>query len=287
VSEETTLPADLLALAAKLEGEGQYNLGKLLRAAVVSLAQEAAYRRPAPANPAALVQAVEQAGERLAAAGAAEALLAALQRGTAALSAGRLPLFHETPDPFACRTCGYLTLSPPTAACPRCGAQPATFRRFTPMYWLEALDPFEALAALRETPARVANRLQDVPDAALDRPRDGEWAIRHLVAHLYDAETLLQQRVIRLLGEDNPALSSAATFEQATEEAQRPPATRAILADYQRSRRKTLRRLEAIPLRDWWRAGQHEEFGTVTVGQQASYFAVHEITHLTQLEQLR
>lgn len=46
-------------------------------------------------------------------------------------------------------------------------------------------------------------------------------------------------------------------------------------------------RLESIPLRDWWRIGQHEEFGTVTLRQQVSYFASHEITHLPQIELLR
>jgi len=51
-------------------------------------------------------------------------------------------------------------------------------------------------------------------------------------------------------------------------------------------RKETIARLENIPLGDWWCTGQHEEFGVVTLKQQASYFASHEIAHFPQLETL-
>ena len=37
----------------------------------------------------------------------------------------------------------------------------------------------------------------------------------------------------------------------------------------------------------WWCHGWHEEFGDVTLLQQASYFALHEITHLPKIQELR
>ena len=40
------------------------------------------------------------------------------------------------------------------------------------------------------------------------------------------------------------------------------------------------------PLADWWRTGRHEEFGVVSIKQQVSYFASHELTHLPQIERL-
>jgi hypothetical protein len=46
-------------------------------------------------------------------------------------------------------------------------------------------------------------------------------------------------------------------------------------------------RLESLPLADWWRTGQHGEFGVVSIKQQVSYFASHELTHLPQIERLR
>jgi hypothetical protein len=55
---------------------------------------------------------------------------------------------------------------------------------------------------------------------------------------------------------------------------------------YRATRQEILATLESIPLKDWWRTGQHEEFGTVTIRQQVSYFAAHESTHLPQIESL-
>lgn len=34
------------------------------------------------------------------------------------------------------------------------------------------------------------------------------------------------------------------------------------------------------------RTGRHEEFGVVSIKQQASYFAAHELTHLPQIARL-
>ena len=44
--------------------------------------------------------------------------------------------------------------------------------------------------------------------------------------------------------------------------------------------------VQLLPLADWWRTGRHEEFGVVSIKQQASYFAAHELTHLPQIERL-
>jgi len=62
--------------------------------------------------------------------------------------------------------------------------------------------------------------------------------------------------------------------------------TREIFETYQASRRDMLAKLEQLPLADWWRTGRHEEFGVVSIKQQVSYFASHEITHLPQIERL-
>jgi hypothetical protein len=45
--------------------------------------------------------------------------------------------------------------------------------------------------------------------------------------------------------------------------------------------------LDGIEWQDWWRTAQHEEFGSVTILQQASYFAKHERSHWPQIEAIR
>ena len=82
-------------------------------------------------------------------------------------------------------------------------------------------------------------------------------------------------------------LESQAVFEWAGREDSSPPNPIVVFDSYRQSRQQTLARLESLPLKDWWRMGLHQEFGTVTIMQQASYFAAHELTHLSQFAQLR
>jgi len=278
----------ILALAAKLEGHGQYNNAKLMRAAAESITRRAAYRLDLPTDQGELVGEIERAAHALAAFEVGEDIINALQRGAAAMAEGRLPLIHETPQPCVCRTCGHLVLGDSAQKCPVCGAWPATFRQFLPVYWLDALQPLAALKQLRQTPLDVAALLDGLSEADLSQvPDDGGWAIRNIVSHLRDAQGVLSVRLSLLLEQTNPSLESKAVFQWATREEERPPTTQQIFDTYRASRLDTIAHLESIPLADWWRTGRHEEFGTVTVRQQVSYFASHEITHLPQIELLR
>ena len=61
----TTLVLELLALASKLEGEGQYNLAKLCRAAADSLCRKTAYQLPMPDNKQELAKNINYLAESL------------------------------------------------------------------------------------------------------------------------------------------------------------------------------------------------------------------------------
>ncbi len=121
----------------------------------------------------------------------------------------------------------------------------------------------------------------------VQQPSEGQWSIRNVISHLRDAQVVMDFRVNLLLDKENPKIESQAVFEWATREQEHPPSTHDLLNTYRSLREDTITMLEAIPLKDWWRAGRHEEFGDVTIQQQASYFACHEITHLPQIETLR
>lgn len=278
----------LLALATRLEGEGQYNLAKLARAAVDSLGRREAYQHPAPENRDELAVAVKEAVRGLSQLEVGEALLAAFERGAAAMSTGRLPLIHETPHPYVCRTCGEITLGEPQGKCPTCGAWAETYQRFLPVYWLDAYEPRAAMDQLRQTPKEVAALVEGLSEEALTlKPADGGWAIRNTISHLRDAQGVLSFRLDLFIMEERPKLESKAVFEWAANETQRPPTTGEILASYRQAREETLAKLESLPLADWFHCGDHEEFGVVTLRQQVSYFAAHELTHLPQINRLR
>lgn len=278
----------LLALAARLEDEGQYNLAKLLRAATDAMSRRAAYMVAMLAGADEVAAVIMQAADALSGFELDNALPLTLKRGAAALTEGRVPLIDEAPHPYVCRTCGHLTLAEPVGRCPTCGAWPETFQRFMPNYWFDALEPFAALERLHATPREVATLLAELPEVAMAQsPHDGGWAIRNVIAHLHDAQSVFDYRIDRFCQEEHPALEMKAVWAWATNEEERLPTTQEILEAYRASRAATLAKLEHMSLADWQRTGQHQEFGIVSLRQQVSYFASHEMTHLPQIERLR
>jgi len=278
----------LYAVASRLEGEGQYNNAKLARAAADGLCRQAAYHLHLPATVQGLAAEIQRLCDALDSLDFSQPLVAAMRAGAGAMSAGRLPMIDETPDPYVCRFCGHLVVGEPGYQCPDCGAPSATMQRFPPVYWLDALLPSVALERLRQTSMDISNLLGSLPEELMDQsPQAGGWSLHQALSHLLDAEGVLNVRIQRLPEADEPALESLAVFDWAGDEGRHPSSVPKILAAYRASRRQTLERVERIPLEDWQRAGCHAEFGRVTVCQQASYFAMHEITHLPQIIRLR
>jgi uncharacterized damage-inducible protein DinB len=157
-----------------------------------------------------------------------------------------------------------------------------------PIYWLDALEPPAALARLSQTPGEVARLLDGLSEAQLNQaPADGGWAIRNVLTHLGDAQDVLAFRLDLLLREAHPVLESKAVWTWAANEQEHPSTAREIFETYRAARSETLSKLEQMPLAGWWRTGRHEEFGDVTLRQQVSYFAAHEVTHLSQISALR
>lgn len=279
--------ARLNALAARLEDQGQYNVAKLARASAEALARRAAYQVDVPSNKKEIVQELGRLDQELAELELSAEVRRALQRGTAGFAEGKLTAYEDTPNAYVCRTCGYLVLDAPMSKCPTCGAEQTTFIKFMPNYWFDALEPFAALVTMRQTPATVSALLEDRTEEQLNQlPEDGGWAIRNIVSHLRDAQGVLAFRLDLILTQEHPTLESLAVFEWADQAQTKRETTREILDTYLASRQETVTRLEKIPLKDWWRTGQHQEFGPLTLRQHVSYFIAHEVTHLPQIKVL-
>jgi uncharacterized damage-inducible protein DinB len=278
----------LFALASRLEGEGQYNLAKLARAAADSLSRGAAYGVAVPTDKEALAADIKQTAAALSRLEVSAELPAALRQGADVMAGGGVPLFAIAPHPHVCRTCGRLTLDEPKSNCPACGAWSDTYQRFMPNYWFDALEPPAAIARLRRTPAEVAALIEGLSEAQLNQaPTDGGWAIRNVLTHLRDAQGVFAYRLDLFRAAEHPLLEAKAVWTWAANEEVRPPTAVEIFQEYGASRADTLDKLEQLPFAHWWRTGRHEEFGIVTLRQQVSYFAAHEVTHLPQIEALR
>jgi hypothetical protein len=275
------------ALAQLLEGEGLYNVAKLVRAAGASIIRSAAYHQEADARSAHLAEEVRNIAGELSAIKLDIELLDALRAGATAIAEGRLPLIDETPNPYVCRRCGHVRLVYPEDNCPRCNSRPRTFERFPPVYWLEAMDPMEVTKWLESTPLEVRQLIEGISEVDLSREIvEGEWTLKDLLTHLRDAQGVLDFRINLLVEKDNPIIESKAVFKWATDDSARPASSMDIFDTYLDSRRGTVETLREIPLDAWWREGKHEEFGTINIKQQASYFATHELTHLPQFHSL-
>ena len=66
-----------------------------------------------PADKAGLDGAIEQLVQALPSLGLSPELVLALQRSADSIAHGRLSLFEDAPNPFVCRTCGYILLGEP------------------------------------------------------------------------------------------------------------------------------------------------------------------------------
>jgi rubrerythrin len=128
----------LVAVAGRLEGEGQYNLAKLARAAAESLVRKEAFGFEMPTEKEQLVAEIERTADSLSLLGLGDEITDAFRRGAAIMAEGRLPMIKDTPHPYICRTCGHLELDTPVEKCPICNVWPVTFLKFPPVYWLDA-----------------------------------------------------------------------------------------------------------------------------------------------------
>jgi hypothetical protein len=277
----------LAAVARGLEREGAYNGAKLVRASLARALIRYA-EQEAPAGSAAVADALQALVEDLG--GTIPAAIAdALRPLPSAVRAGRTISLAEAPRTRVCRVCGETFVGddvPP--GCPACEAPALSFHEELPVWFLEPADPGAILAALAAGPHRLALAIEEHNDETLGRqPAPGEWSARQALEHLLYAEDLLATRISRLLDEDEPNLAAAAVWAEtpASDEGSAEtglPAT-AIASRIGDLRHSTVGRLAGLPDADWARAGQHPEWGRVTVLSQAAYFARHEASHLAQV----
>jgi len=149
---------------------------------------------------------------------------------------------------------------------------------------------FEVAAArqiLERTPAMLEALLVGLSDDWLDATEGPDsWSPRQVVAHMLGGEREdWIPRVRLILGSEEPP--PLPPFDRAAEinaSGHRPIGE--LVAEFGACRRAGLRELSTIRLDDaaLSRTGLHPEFGRVDVRQLLSTWAVHDLTHLVQIE---
>ena len=269
-------PHHLIALAGELEKEGQYNIAKLLRAAATSSINRSSTRSQIPVSPKAQADALRAIADGLSESNAA-ALAAPMRSAADALDSGGVPLYVDTPDPFVCRICGFVMLESSGERCPECGRWSTAAEPFRAIYWLRASSPPEALALLAATPTTIGAILRS-GDPTAPGP-DGGWTAHQTLEHLHNAQGVFRGRLDQLIAGGVPELTSVMVWRMDGSAGD----TDALFEAYRALRSEIVDLLSGIEAGAWWNRGHHEEFGTVTLAEQTSYFANHEPTHLAQL----
>ncbi len=275
-------PIKLINLARGLEAGGLYNAAKLFRALAFSQTTRAGYYADIPKSTQDLDLEIAAVLDALRQAGATAGLIEVVEKARLGAADNRTILADEVPAVFVCRNCGHIALAERPATCPVCGARDLTAREFPPIYWLDLYHPDQITRTLEAAVTEIAASVAGLNEEQLARqPAPGEWGVRGVLWHLLVAEGLLYERVKKLLAEEDPTLDALAAWTVDDSDAL---TTREMLGRWREMRLETVARLREMEPADWWRAGRHDEFGRVTVLQQASYFAIHTLTHLPQLD---
>src|SRR5689334_8969522 len=115
----------------------------------------------------------------------------------------------------------------------------------------------------------------------------GKWSVRHIVAHLADAELVGAHRMRQVIAEENPTLVSydQDAWAAKLDYSRRKP--KQSLETYRRIRAENYDLLKGLPESAFERAGNHDENGRMTLLQLLEGYAAHDESHARQLQELR
>lgn len=146
------------------------------------------------------------------------------------------------------------------------------------------MQPDQHLAALQQT--RDAVRALFQQDAALlARPyAPGRWSGRQVLIHIADTESVLMDRLRRILSEDNVIL---AAFDQDRWTARVGQDARSLAdaaALFLACRATAIQLVQSMSAGDWTRTGQHTEKGPVTAERVVTMLHWHAGHHAEQTQ---
>jgi uncharacterized damage-inducible protein DinB len=140
---------------------------------------------------------------------------------------------------------------------------------------------------LRGTPARLADRLGDLPRDVLIWRSGDSWSIQENVGHLLDLEPLWQQRVLDLAAR-RIELTEADLTNRRTHEANHNAAQlQSLLSEFRQARAKFVRQLETFQDDMMGVTALHPRLKSpMNVVDMAFFVAEHDDYHLARISEL-
>ncbi len=144
------------------------------------------------------------------------------------------------------------------------------------------------LKAVREAAGEVFQQFRGLDDASLRwRPRDDEWCLKEIAAHMRDAELMYQRQIEAIAHYRSGLLPYEAVDVLPSETPYRDMPLRDFLWDYEAAREETVWLLYTLDEDDWSREGEHPYRGTVSLYDIARELHEHDLEHLFQARRLR
>ena len=145
----------------------------------------------------------------------------------------------------------------------------------------------EVMKALRAGPVVLRALVRDLSDEVVRaRPRDGEWAIVEVAAHLADTEERALDRTRRMLDEDGPTLAPYDPHALSIERDYISMDVSTEVDRYAALRGEAVELLSSLSGEAWQRVGHHGEHGVITVADLAAHTAGEDADHFAQIARL-
>ncbi len=145
----------------------------------------------------------------------------------------------------------------------------------------------DILERLRGTPARLEDRLADIPPASATRRPQGQWSIQENVGHLSDLEPLWRGRV-EDFQDKKPVLRPADLSNQRTHEANHNQRSlRDVLAEFRNTRRLLVEMLGPMTITEYAWESRHPRLDQpMRLVDLAWFVAEHDDHHLVRISEM-
>lgn len=147
----------------------------------------------------------------------------------------------------------------------------------------------EVIEAIETGPERVRRAAEGLTAAKMrQRPRDVDWSIKEVMAHLLKVERdLFLPRLTQLASVDRPSFPSFDADAWARECDHREGDFENDWRLFSAARAETVALLRSLPAEAEGRVGFSGFFGPITLGEYATHVVDHDIEHLGQIAETR
>jgi len=143
----------------------------------------------------------------------------------------------------------------------------------------------DLIEALKATPETLTGLLSGISEAQAHSATGGDenWSVVEVICHLRDADEVSVQRVEAMRDLDTPAILNYDQEAMAIEHNYKAAELQPTLAEFEAQRQRLLTILSDLTPEQWERAGQHSEFGRITILGHTIHKVNHDAIHCAQI----